>query len=224
MSKADGQYIAIKFTDPITSDCAVIYSADYQQITTGTLTVLNQYSAGEGVTKLNDGNTATDWAGISAINWINCQFSAAKVISAFKWYVGNVNYAPKTFTVSGSNNGTTFTQLSGTLTGVNTLGWQAFEFTNTTAYSHYRIDILTSYGSGYVFVYELQFRDKTIGLERAFTITGQEYSYVPGGTLVAGDYVVDSVEGYNGVNSDVDLSAGTLTNLTYDGALTLSEA
>ena len=59
----------------------------------------------------------------------------------------------------------------------------------------------------------------------AFTVTGQEYNYVPGGELVAGDYEIDSVEAYNSASSDIDLSSGTFTDTEYsDGVLKLAEA
>lgn len=53
----------------------------------------------------------------------------------------------------------------------------------------------------------------------AFAVTGQEYDMQPGGELIAGDYAVDSIAGFDSVNENIDLSGGTLSDLIFSGGV-----
>lgn len=48
------------------------------------------------------------------------------------------------------------------------------------------------------------------GSEDAFSVTGQEYNRTPGGELIAGDYQIESVTPYNGIDTELDIADGTL--------------
>lgn len=219
MSKADGQYIAIEFTEELTNS-AVVGSA-YRQLDDATLTALNYYSS-QVPAYLNDGSLTTYWRGTTAVNWINAEFTEAKIAHGFRWYIYSSTYYPLTFTISGSNDGSTWTQLGETFTGTSTVGWQEFSFTNTTAYKYYQVDILTA-NSSRLYISEFQLLLE-YGNEQAFTLSGKEYNYQPEGVLVDGDYQVNSVEKFYTVDNIVDFSEGTLTNTTVtNGVLELEE-
>lgn len=188
--KADGRYIGIKFTEEITTNLAASIGYAYETIV-GTVTTLNYYSSSYPASNLNDGSTEGYWRGTTAVNWIKVQYSTAKVARGFRWYIPNASYYPITFTISGSNDDSVWTQLGDTFTGTSTTGWQEFTFANTTAYLYYRIDILTA-SSSRIYISELELQS-AYGNERAFTVTGQEYNYVPNGTLETVEYSVASV-------------------------------
>ena len=83
---------------------------------------------GEGISNLSDGSTSTKWldfnfsgnnatpsTGNSTVIW---QFSTAKSFNGYIWYTANDSDVrdPTTWTISGSNNGSTYTTLH-TVTG-----------------------------------------------------------------------------------------------------------
>lgn len=223
MNKADGQRIAIEFTEKIISDAAAILGYEYRQLKDAAVTTLNQYSTSYPASYLTDGVASTSyyWYGTTAVNWIQLYFEEAKVATGFRWYIASSSYYPLTFTISGSNDGSSWTQLGDTFTGTSTTSWQAFTFTNTSAYRYYRINTLTA-NSTRLYISEVQLLIQ-YGNEKAFTISGQEYNMQPEGALVAGSYEVQSVEAYP------DNEHAILLNMKYwkrflnvDGVLTIS--
>ncbi len=109
--------------------------------------------AGEGSLKLVDGDYNTKFLtdGFPQNFWMNLTFPSPQVISAYTITSGND--APerdmKDWNLTGSNDGTTWTILD-TRTGETFSGrnmTNRYEFTNTTAYSQYRINVLANNGS-----------------------------------------------------------------------------
>jgi len=69
-----------------------------------------------------------------------------------------LTYAPKTFTIKGSNNDSTWTTLA-TVTGQTgwSIGvWREFTFTNSTAYRYIKIDVTAVDGGGYNSIAEVE--------------------------------------------------------------------
>lgn len=226
MSKGQGKLIGIKFTEKLIGDISgltpnPVGGYGYKRILDALITVSGtvNYTAKE----LIDGDLNTLWwAGPS--NYIQAQFSTAVCKTGFRWYIGHGSYYPTAFSIAGSNDGSNFTTL-GTFSGTGTVGWQAFTFENTMSYLYYRITT-TAVMNGYSFIYELQFLDP-VGNEKAFTVSGNEYNYVPEGTLSAKTYTVLGVSAHPTETNSILLSIadfskfenvyGDLT-ISYDGS------
>lgn len=191
--KADGHNIVVKFTEALTTNPSATLGYAYRQLTDAIVTTLNAYSTTYPATALIDGvaSTSAYWYGTTAINWIKLELTRPRIAQGFKWYIASSTYYPLTFTISGSNDGSTWTQLGGTFTGTSTTGWQEFTFTNTTEYKYYKIDTLTA-NSSRLYISEVQLLIG-YGNEAAFTVTGQEYNFVPDGELQTVEYRIESV-------------------------------
>ena len=60
------------------------------------------------------------------------------------------------------------------------------------------------------------------GNQAHFTVTSQEYNYVPGGTLGAVTHTVTATSPYRSIDQAPNLAAGTLTDvMVTDGKLSL---
>ena len=116
--------------------------------------------AGEGSLKLVDGDYNTKFLtdGFPQDFWVNLTFPSAEIIGAYTITSGND--APdrdmKDWTLSGSNDGTTWTVIDTrtdeTFDARNQT--KRYEFDNTTAYKQYRIDVLANNGSNLIQVSE----------------------------------------------------------------------
>jgi hypothetical protein len=221
MSKADGQIIAMRFTEKITSNVEAILSSETSQIVNATVTTKNYYTTGYEASKLVDGSTSTAWLGSSSVNWIKIKYQIAKLVTGFKWYLSSTGQTPTTFTVSGSNDDISYTQITDVLNGTDTTGWQEYAFENSTRYQYYRIDILTAVSS-LIRIAELQMT-LSYGNEKAFNLSGSEYNYVPEGELIAGDYQIEAVSSDLEDEYLIRLTFGTFRRfLNVVGQLTLS--
>lgn len=105
----------------------------------------------EGKEKAFDGNNNTKWFDYSATTWIQIQYSAAAVYNTYSIVSGNDEPTrdPKAWTLQGSNNGSTWTTLNSQTNQTWTARNQAkaFTFTNSTAYSYYKLNITANNGS-----------------------------------------------------------------------------
>lgn len=219
-TKADGSRIEIVFSE-IVSPLTSVVGQKFKIPLSTTITTLNQNSAYSAI-NLIDGDVSTYWIGNTAINWLNIQLEKPRIAKGFRWYIQSSNYYPKTFTVSGSNDGQTWVLLSDVLTGTSTIGWQAFTFTNDTPYLQYRIDILTA-NSSQIRISEIELY-LNYGNEEAFTVIVPEYDFVPGGSIEYHNKEVDSIENKTGYSNLVDLSDGDLNGIAVNqGVLTLEE-
>lgn len=115
---------------------------------------------GEGSKKLVDGDYNSKFLtdGFPQAFWFQLTFPAAQIIAAYTITSGND--APdrdmKDWTLEGSNDGTTWTvldtRMGETFSGRNTT--VRYEFTNTTAYTQYRINVQANNGSNLIQISE----------------------------------------------------------------------
>ena len=191
MSKGDGRYIAIEFSKPLIGDVSGLtpnpiggYKDQNIDLSNATVTSLNQYSSSHPVSNAIDGNTSTYWRGTTIVNWIQFQLETVKVVSKLRMYLGS--YYVGSFTISGSNDGGTWTQIGNTRIAATTTTSQWYEFglENSQAYQYYRVDTLTGYDTSRVYIYEIELCESVpVGNEKFFTVTIPEYDMVPEGTL-----------------------------------------
>lgn len=222
MSIADGKRIVVEFTQPLIGDMTgletpVGYKKSPIDLSAAVLTTLNQYSASYTIAKAIDGDTSTHWYGTTAANWIQVQLGEPKIITNVKMYMGS--YYIKTFTVSGSNDGESWTQLGDAYTAANSTiaQWYSIDIENENAYSYYRINTLTTYSSS-IYLYELQLcEDVAVGNETKFTVSFDEYNYVPDGSTFRTTREVESIEHYVSVNELVDLEGGSKNGIVFGG-------
>ena len=190
MSIADGEKIVIKFTQalvgnvlglnpPVASDVAL------SDLSEAVVTTLNQYSSSYPGSNVIDGNTGTRWRGTTSSNWLQVQLKEQKIIQKIRLYMGS--YYISSFRFYGSNDASTWTQLGGTYTGASTdtSQWYTYTIDNAVAYLYYKIETLSGYSSSRIYLYELEFYEKIpAGNEKKFSISFDEYNFVPGGSLV----------------------------------------
>lgn len=186
---SEGIEVALRFSQPLIGDVTgyetpVGYVQRSIDLSNAIITTLNQYSTSYTGAKVIDGSTSTYWRGTTAVNWIQFQLPEAKAVTHMRMYMGS--YYIKTFTVSGSNDGVTWTQIGGIYTGASstTAKWYDIDIENEESYLYYRIDTLTTYNSTRIHLYEVELQETvTVGNETKVTVTGKTYKYVPGGEL-----------------------------------------
>ncbi|MFG2045068.1 GH92 family glycosyl hydrolase [Dactylosporangium sp. NPDC048998] len=108
----------------------------------------------ETAVKLKDGNSSTKWLAFNPTGWVAYQME--KPAAVVKYSLTSANDVPardpKDFTVQGSNDGTTWTDLD-RRTGQSFSGRFAtntYSFTNTTSYGYYRLNITANSGDSIV--------------------------------------------------------------------------
>lgn len=235
MSIADGRRIAIKFTQPLIGNVTGLnppagYKKSQLNLSQARVTTLNQYSTSYTGAKAIDGSTSTYWRGTTAVNWIQLQLPEPKAVTRLRMYLGS--YYIKTFTLSGSNDGSTWVQLGGEYTAASSTPakWYTFDIENGVEYLYYRVDTLTTYSST-IYLYELQlYEDAPIGNEAKFTVSFDEYNFVPGGSTSRKTRVATAIEIVDsrtiallfdsGCTNSIQRAAGDIT-VSYDGSGTL---
>lgn len=228
MTIADGQKIAIRFTQPLVGNVLGLdppLGYETRKIDTSGITVsaMNEYSTSTAASYAIDGDTSTYWRSTTAVTWFQIKLLSAKVVTRLRLYLGS--YYIKTFTFSGSNDGITWTQIGGEYTAASstTAQWYTFEIENQDAYLYYRIDTLTAYSSR-VYIYELElYETVAIGNHDKFIISFDEYDMVPEGSLSMGTRSATGIEYYCTSDTDIDLSSGSYDGAAYlYGALSLT--
>ena len=223
--KSDGARIEIVFSE-VVNPITPVLGQEWRSLLDEVVTTLNQYDVSTPTSALNDGlaeSPAPYWRGTTAVNWIKIALLTSKIITGFRWYVYSSTYYPLTFTVSGSNDDSNWTPLSDIFTGVGTVGWQTFYFNNDEAYLYYRIDILTAASPSRIYISEVELYF-AYGNETAFTVTGNEYDFVPGGNLENKTKRVDYIENKTGLVVVLDLASAVPNGLFLsEGALRLEE-
>jgi glucose/arabinose dehydrogenase/PKD repeat protein/type 1 glutamine amidotransferase len=100
--------------------------------------------------KLTDGNENTKWLAFNPTGWVAYKLAAPVAVSSYAMTSANDSPGrdPKNWTFQGSNDGTTWTDLNTQTNQVFTDRFQTrkFEFTNTTPYSNYRLNITANSG------------------------------------------------------------------------------
>ncbi len=120
----------------------------------GTVSASSEYSGYPAWQAVDADPAGTGWCSVAGLpQWIQYQFPSAVVVTAYSMAAlsGYTNRMPSDFTLQGSNDGSTWTTLD-SRTGVS--GWsgttaQTFSAANTTAYTHYRLNITANGGAGY---------------------------------------------------------------------------
>ncbi len=142
---------------------------------------------GEEVSKIIDGSTSTKFLDFNHADGTGFDVDlggASKVAESISITTANdsPNRDPQNYEVLGSNNGTTYTSIAtGTIPCIATrFSTSSFTFSNTTAYSHYRVNFTTQCGAdNSIQVAEVQlFESDTLGVhENELSI--DELSIVP---------------------------------------------
>ena len=211
-TKSDGAKIKITFDRPLTNAFGVIKGYEFRT-PSGAVSAYSTYSTSYPVNNLTDGSTTTYWQTSNFTEcWIKVAYEEAKVVSGFRWYIGNTSYCPTGMQFQGSNNGTDWTDIGSALAGTATTGWQEYSIENTTAYLYYRINITAHNSTSYLMIYELQMRE-SYSIEKNFKITIPEYDMVPEGTLSNVEKKVKKVSGLTSIDDKITLDTGVLTNV-----------
>ncbi|MBO9609614.1 MAG: discoidin domain-containing protein [Paenibacillaceae bacterium] len=115
---------------------------------------------GEGKEQAFDGNSGTKWYTGSSTGWIQIQLKRAYVIT--KYTITSANDAdgrdPKDWSLQGSNDGTNWTILD-TRTDESFTGRyqkKTYTFSNSTAYSYYRLDVTANHTAGELQLSEIE--------------------------------------------------------------------
>jgi hypothetical protein len=117
----------------------------------------------EGIDKIHDGSLNSKWLnGGGNTAWVKFEYSSAQVFNTYSLTSGNdVNERdPKDWTMSGSNDGPTWTLLdtrSNQSMWINRNSTIDFSFPNTTAYLFYKLNITDNHGDWIMQLSELSF-------------------------------------------------------------------
>lgn len=125
----------------------------------GTASASSDNGSGYAAWKTMDNDNATYWAtNNTTTGWIRYQFPAAHIVVKYTMTASSAltSSTPKNWTFEGSNDGTNWTTLD---TQTNQTGWtsnqkRTYTFSNTTAYSYYRINVSVNNGGAYVVIAE----------------------------------------------------------------------
>lgn len=138
MAKGDGEKIAIRFTEPLIGDVSGITPVPlgykHEKAKPDAVTALNQYSTSYPPEKAVDGSIDTYWRGTTTDDWFTAYFAEPIVLSRLRVYFKTNPI--RSFTLFGSDDGETFTQIGGTYnvssssTGA---GWYEYDIENSTA-------------------------------------------------------------------------------------------
>ncbi|MGI5516240.1 GH92 family glycosyl hydrolase [Streptomyces sp. CA-106131] len=188
---------------------------------------------GEVATNLKDENPSTKWLAFDKTGWV--AYRLAKPATVVKYSLTSANDAPgrdpKDFTVQGSNDGSSWTDLD-TRTGVSFSGRFAtntYSFTNTTAYSYYRLNVTANSGDSIVQLADWNISDGSnvvppatpmVSVVGAGPVTGYNMKSGAGFTGVAslrysGGAQADGRSYATNKLFDVNISVGPKTRLSY---------
>ena len=129
----------------------------------GTISVSSTNSpAGEEATKAFDDSTSTKWLIGNSTGWIQYDFAGAIAWAINQYTVASANDVPardpKNWTFQGSNNGTSWTTLDtrSNESFASRLLKKTYNFTNTTAYQMYRLNISANSGDSLLQIAEIE--------------------------------------------------------------------
>lgn len=101
------------------------------------------FQAFDGVTAFNSSDLTSGWRGTGSSGTLQYKFAAAQVVDNYSVTIWKADYsAPRDFKLQGSNDGSAWTDLD-TRSSVNWFMGETknFQFTNTTAYLYYRLNV-----------------------------------------------------------------------------------
>lgn len=186
MSKSDGLKIGIRFTEDLIGNIdglnpPVGYVMGTNDLAQGKTVTVGNASYGAGANAV-DGNASTYWGTYSTLPWwISVDLGEIKKSAGFYILQSNASYRAKDYVVLGSNDGTSFTQIS---TGqLENIAEQTIQY-NVSDYQYIRINFTSYWSSNRAYIYTLKILEAVpAGNELAFTIIGKEYQYVNGNLL-----------------------------------------
>ncbi len=116
--------------------------------------------------KLADNNSNTKWLAFTPTGWVAYKMAAPVAVSSYALVSANdaETRDPKNWTLQGSNDGTTWTDLDSRTNEVFAERQQSrtFTFTNTTAYANYRLNVTANSGATIVQLADLNlFKDQS---------------------------------------------------------------
>lgn len=185
MSKSEGRFITVKFTEPITSTPNVMAQVreERQDLV---ISANGSYSDTYPISNVLDGNTGTYWQSRSTANYIQIDLAqTARFVHGFKVYSG-ASYRPSSYTLSVSDDGVTYTTVK-TDTIPALTGWHELLLDAPVKTRFVRVNF--GYSSRlYIYEFALLVGDKICG----FTVTGEQYKYIHG-PLLDMKYVIEDV-------------------------------
>lgn len=131
-----------------------------------TVTARGEINAGEGITKLTDGNLTSKWLDTQNTSWVKFAYTSAQKWNQYAITSGNdvPGRDPKNWTLSGSNNGTAWivldTRSNETWNSLRN-STKTYQFGNNTSYLYYKWDITANNGESYIQVSEFTFSFKS---------------------------------------------------------------
>ena len=211
-TKADGKYIVVQFDKELVGDVSGLtptpvggWEASDEEAPIVSVTSSGDYSSSYPAKNALDGSTSSYWRSPNPVagSYLVLDFEEAAVIGAFDIYQ-STSYYPKAIKVSGSNDGSAYTEI-GTIQNDGTeAGWKRFEFKNSAAYRYYKIEFTDYASSSRVYIYEIKaLLAKPVGNEQAFDITGKVCTYAPDGELVDESFEVASVSRHETVENAI---------------------
>lgn len=186
-AKSDGALIKLTFDKALVGDVTGLTTSDirdYQNIT-GIVTASSYYSEQTKPVGATDGNWATSWYIYpwAVGTWFKVQYPVAEAFPKWRMVFNEAGYYPSTIILQGSNDDSTWVDLSTHAVANKPKEWQEFNTGNTTPYLYYRL-YMTACVGGQFGILEIQFCDKLWGNESHFTITSKECDYAPEGSIV----------------------------------------
>ncbi len=144
-------------------DVQALSTVEINRATGGTVTARGENaSAGYGKEKAFDGDVNTKWQDTTNSTWIRYQFPNGNAFIITKYTITSASDAsvldPKSWTLQGSNNGSSWTNLdsqsSQTFTGRNLK--KTYPFSNSTAYKYYRFNNIKNNGGSQTQIGEIE--------------------------------------------------------------------
>jgi hypothetical protein len=181
------------------------------------------YYGADGASNAFDDSTATAWnSGNTALpHWLKVQYFTAKVINKIRIYsfkdAGGA--ATKNFTVSGSNDDSDYTDIYSGLCVDQANGWQSdFTFTNTTAYTYYKVTFTDNYrADNYIVVMELELyqTDKSAGvITKLYDLSSQNNDLTTASPIVVAENQQNSLPTIYQAGTTYALTSGSAPALT----------
>lgn len=214
MSKGEGRFVTIKFTEPITSIPNVMLQVREERQDLN-YTAVGTYSSNI-IDRAFDGNTGTYWESRSTGNYIQIDLAqTARFVHGFKIYSG-ASYRPSNYTLSVSDDGVTYTTIK-----IDTIpaltGWHELLLDVPVKTRFVRINF--GYTTRlYLYEFVLLVGDKICG----FAVTGEQYKYIHG-PLLDMKYVIEDVILHPNIDKAIRIEFNDLGRFpTVNGNLTVN--
>jgi len=174
----------------------------------GVASASQEQSASYPAWKAMDKNGGTRWSASGAMpQWLQYQFASGKVIKGYEFIAAYATQNPSNFTLQASNDGSNWTILD-TQTGKSALT-QYYTFSNTVAYTYYRLNVTAVGGGGANTVSLTEFILYSMPALAVTDGGDVEYLVVAAGGDAGGDYDIGGGGAGGMLTGSVTLAAGT---------------